>query len=119
MSLIEVRSLYKRFGEKEALKNINIKVERGEVLAIIGPTGAGKTTLLYLLDLLEMPAHFRVALHGVVAQNVGPFGHVTGHKPRDRQGEGYGYGDAPFKVEKKDQPADESYGLGQHLDHGA
>jgi len=64
MSLIEVRSLYKRFGEKEALKNINIKMERGEVLAIIGPTGAGKTTLLYLLDLLEMPTSGRIYFDG-------------------------------------------------------
>jgi len=64
MSLIEVRSLYKRYGEKEALKNINIKMERGEVLAIIGPTGAGKTTLLYLLDLLEMPTSGRIYFDG-------------------------------------------------------
>ena len=64
MPLIEVRSLYKRFGEKEALKNINIKVERGEVLAIIGPTGAGKTTLLYLLDLLEMPTSGTIYFDG-------------------------------------------------------
>jgi len=65
MSLIEVRSLYKRYGEKEALKNINFKVERGEVLAIIGPTGAGKTTLLYLLDLLEMPTSGRIYFDGM------------------------------------------------------
>ena len=65
MPLIELRSLYKRYGEKEALKDINIKVERGEVLAIIGPTGAGKTTLLYLLDLLEMPTSGRIYLDGM------------------------------------------------------
>jgi len=65
MSLIEVRSLYKRYGEKEALKNININVEKGEVLAIIGPTGAGKTTLLYLLDLLEMPTSGRIYFDGI------------------------------------------------------
>ncbi len=64
MPLIEVRNLYKRFGEKEALKNINIKMERGEVLAIIGPTGAGKTTLLYLLDLLEMPTSGKIYFDG-------------------------------------------------------
>lgn len=65
MPLIEVSSLYKRYGEKEVLKNINIKVERGEVLAIIGPTGAGKTTLLYLLDLLEMPTSGRIYFDGM------------------------------------------------------
>ncbi len=65
MPLIEVRSLYKRYGEKEAVKNININVEKGEVLAIIGPTGAGKTTLLYLLDLLEMPTSGRIYFDGI------------------------------------------------------
>lgn len=65
MSLIEVRSLYKRYGEEEALKNININVEKGEVFTVIGPTGAGKTTLLYLLDLLEMPTSGRIYFDGV------------------------------------------------------
>jgi tungstate transport system ATP-binding protein len=65
MSLIEVRSLYKRYGEKEALKNINIKMERGEVLALIGPTGAGKTTLLRLLDLLDSPTSGKIYFDGM------------------------------------------------------
>lgn len=65
MSLIEVRSLYKRYGEEDVLKDININVERGEVFTIIGPTGAGKTTLLYLLDLLEMPTSGRIYFDGI------------------------------------------------------
>ena len=65
MSLIETRRLYQRYGEKEILKDININVQKGEILAIIGPTGAGKTTLLRLLDLLETPALGDIYFDGV------------------------------------------------------
>lgn len=65
MSLIEVRDLHKRYGEKDVLKNINIKIEQGEVLAILGPTGAGKTTLLYLLGFLEAPTSGRIYFDGI------------------------------------------------------
>ena len=65
MPLIEVRSLYKRYGEKDVLKNININVEKGEVFALIGPTGAGKTTLLRLIDLLDMPTSGRIYFDGI------------------------------------------------------
>jgi len=54
--------------------------------------------------LLKTPAQFRIALHGVVAQDVGFFGHVTGYEPGDRQGEGHGYGAAP-PWEKKKTPS--------------
>ena len=55
MPLIETVDLCQKYGGRDILKNINLRVERGEVLALIGPTGAGKTTLLRLIDLLEMP----------------------------------------------------------------
>ncbi len=64
MPLVKIVNLYHRYGEKEILKNINIEVEKGEVLAIIGPTGAGKTTLLRLLDLLETPTSGKVYFDG-------------------------------------------------------
>ena len=65
MPLIEVRNLYKRYSEKEALKNINLNVKKGEALAVIGPTGAGKTTLLRLLDFLGMPTSGRIYFDGI------------------------------------------------------
>lgn len=64
MPLVKIVNLYHRYGEKEILKNIDIEVEKGEVLAIIGPTGAGKTTLLRLLDLLETPTSGKVYFDG-------------------------------------------------------
>ena len=50
------KNLGKSYGHAEILKEINLTVEQGEVLALIGPTGSGKTTLLRLVNLLERPS---------------------------------------------------------------
>jgi len=64
MSLIEVTGLNHRYGERAILENINLSVDRGEVLALIGPTGAGKTTLLRIIDLLEVPSAGEIYFDG-------------------------------------------------------
>ncbi|MFC1918255.1 ABC transporter ATP-binding protein [Chloroflexota bacterium] len=64
MPLIETINLCQQKGNRETLKNINISVERGEVLALIGPTGAGKTTLLRLLDLIDLPSSGKIYFDG-------------------------------------------------------
>jgi tungstate transport system ATP-binding protein len=64
MALIETVNITQKYGGQEIIKNINLKVEQGEVLALIGPTGAGKTTLLRLLDLLEAPSSGSIYLDG-------------------------------------------------------
>lgn len=53
--MITVNHLYKRFGERAVLRDINLTVEEGEVVALIGPSGSGKSTLLRCLNLLEQP----------------------------------------------------------------
>lgn len=53
--MISVTNLKKRFGENVVLDGVNLQVNRGEVLAIIGPSGSGKSTLLRCLNLLEVP----------------------------------------------------------------
>jgi len=69
--MIELKRLYKRYGEKDVLKNINLTIEKGEVFTIIGPTGVGKTTLLRLIDLLETPTSGKIYFDGVsVGANV-------------------------------------------------
>ena len=64
MSLIETRDLSQAYGRREILNNINLRVERGEVLALIGPTGAGKTTLLRLIDLIDTPTSGKIFFDG-------------------------------------------------------
>ncbi|MDY7220688.1 amino acid ABC transporter ATP-binding protein [Halalkalibacterium halodurans] len=53
--MIVVQSLYKKFGEVEVLKGLDLTVERGKVVVVIGPSGSGKTTLLRCLNILETP----------------------------------------------------------------
>ena len=54
-TLLEVKALYKQFGEKKVLKGIDLDVKKGDVIAIIGPSGCGKSTFLRCLNLLETP----------------------------------------------------------------
>jgi putative amino-acid transport system ATP-binding protein len=53
--MIKITNLHKRFNDLVVLNGIDIEVNRGEVLAIIGPSGSGKSTLLRCLNLLEKP----------------------------------------------------------------
>jgi polar amino acid transport system ATP-binding protein len=53
MSLVEIRQLRKRFGENEVLKGIDLSVQAGEVISIIGRSGSGKSTLLRCINGLE------------------------------------------------------------------
>jgi ABC-2 type transport system ATP-binding protein len=89
---IEVRGLTKRYGEYEAVRGIDITVERGEVFGLLGPNGAGKTTTVEILEgyrkrsdgevsvLGHDPARRSIELRrriGIVLQSGGIYGHVT------------------------------------------
>lgn len=62
--MINVNKLYKSFGEVEVLKGIDLEVNPGEVVAIIGPSGSGKSTLLRCLNLLETPTSGEIIFEG-------------------------------------------------------
>lgn len=65
MDLIETINLGRKYDGRCVLKNVEFKINNGEVFAIIGPTGAGKTTLLRLLDLLEEPSSGSIYFDGL------------------------------------------------------
>ncbi len=54
MKMLEIKNFRKSFGDTEVLKGINVTLEKGEVLSIIGASGGGKTTLLRCLNFLEL-----------------------------------------------------------------
>lgn len=59
-SIIKVNNLEKKFGQNLVLKDINMEVQKGEVVTIIGSSGSGKSTLLRCLNLLEEPTSGKI-----------------------------------------------------------
>jgi polar amino acid transport system ATP-binding protein len=64
VTILRVRGLIKRFGKHEVLHDIDLEVERGERIAILGASGSGKSTLLRCLNFMELPTAGRVELDG-------------------------------------------------------
>ncbi len=97
MSLLEVKNLKKSFGDNEVLKDISLKVDKGEVLCIIGPSGSGKSTLLRCITNLETQDSGIIdfdGTFGLVFQNFNLFPHHSVMK---------NITNAPIKVQKRDK----------------
>jgi len=62
--MIEAINIHKSFDELHVLKGVNLKVEQGEIVAIVGPSGAGKTTLLQILGTIDNPDQGLVLIDG-------------------------------------------------------
>ena len=70
--MIEIKKLYKSYGDNEVLKGIDQTVSEAEVLCIVGPSGSGKSTMLRCINLLEVPTSGEVYIDGelVTSQNI-------------------------------------------------
>ena len=64
MSILELRHIRKSFGHTEVLKDINLTMEKGQALTLIGSSGSGKTTLLRCLNFLEQPDSGEIIVNG-------------------------------------------------------
>jgi len=62
--MIIIESLYKRFGHVVAVGGVSLRIERGEVVVIVGPSGSGKSTVLRCINLLEVPTEGDVWVDG-------------------------------------------------------
>lgn len=62
--MIKIENLHKRFGKLEVLNGIDINVEKGEIIAIIGPSGSGKSTFLRCINRLEEPSEGKIFIDG-------------------------------------------------------
>ena len=63
--MIEIQGITKSFGELQVLKGIDLTINKGEVVSIVGPSGAGKTTLLQIMGTLEKADAGQVFINGV------------------------------------------------------
>ena len=62
--MIEVKNIHKSFDDLEVLKGVNLTVQKGEIVAIVGKSGAGKTTLLQIIGTLDRPTQGQVFIDG-------------------------------------------------------
>ena len=62
--MIRIENLHKKFGKLEVLKGIDINIEKGEIIAIIGPSGSGKSTFLRCINRLEEPTDGKIFIDG-------------------------------------------------------
>ena len=63
--MIEIKGVTKNFGSLQVLKGIDLRIEKGEIVSIVGPSGAGKTTLLQILGTLDKPDGGSVVVDGI------------------------------------------------------
>ncbi len=69
--MIEAHDIHKSYGALEVLKGVSLRVARGEVVSITGPSGAGKTTLLQIIGTLSTPDSGTVAIDGEEVTRLG------------------------------------------------
>lgn len=62
--MLTAKNIYKRYGTVEVLRGVDVTIQRGEVVSIVGPSGSGKSTLLHILGTLDKPDMGEVFLHG-------------------------------------------------------
>lgn len=63
--MIDVKNLHKKFGKLHVLQGIDVSIEKGEVVVVIGPSGSGKSTFLRCLNLLEQPSDGEIIFEGI------------------------------------------------------
>lgn len=71
--MIELKNIHKSFGGQSVLRGIDLKIEKGEVVVILGASGSGKSTLLRCMNLLERPDSGEILLEGQPLGNAGRY----------------------------------------------
>lgn len=67
--MISVKNVVKKFGDKTVLKDVDLEIQDGEVVVLIGRSGSGKTTLLRMMNALELPTSGTVTVDGLTYDN--------------------------------------------------
>lgn len=64
-AIVKIKNLKKTFGHEEVLRDVNLEVDKGEVVCVLGPSGSGKSTMLRCINLLEVPTSGEVWVNDV------------------------------------------------------
>ena len=83
--MIHIQDIHKSFGQLEVLKGIDLDIQPGEIVSIVGPSGAGKTTLLQIIGTLDK------ADQGTVCINGTDITHLTGNRLSDFRNQQIGF----------------------------
>ncbi len=73
--MIHLENITKSFGNLQVLRGIDLEIEKGEIVSIVGPSGAGKTTLLQIMGTLDMPDGGSVVIDGTQVNRIRNFPH--------------------------------------------
>ena len=80
-TILDCRGLTKRYGNKLALDHIDLSLDRGKIIGLLGPNGSGKTTLIKLLNGLLVPTEGEIFVDGLYPISVTFMKTSTGHGP--------------------------------------
>ncbi len=70
--MIDIKGITKSFGSLQVLKGIDLHIDKGEVVSIVGPSGAGKTTLLQIIGTLDRPDSGSIVIDGTDVRKLTP-----------------------------------------------
>jgi len=68
--MISGKNIYKRYGNVEVLKGVDLSISKGEVVSIVGPSGSGKSTLLHILGTLDKPDSGKIQMNNIEIQSL-------------------------------------------------
>jgi ABC-2 type transport system ATP-binding protein len=64
MSYIELKNISKRYGDRKAVDNVSLRIEKGELFGLLGPNGAGKSTAISMMTTLTVPDTGEITIQG-------------------------------------------------------
>lgn len=80
--MIEVNNINKHYGKFHILRSINLKIEKGQIVTVMGPNGSGKTTLLKCILGLVLPDSGSITVNGINIKNNFEYRHKIGYMPQ-------------------------------------